>query len=331
MSYLSNYKSKLEDLKLTHKFVSNRLILLYILFGLAQGLFLGTIIAYAISNPEVFENVFPILIYVILYLCSFFLFIPIVKYTRGFTKGNLSEFIYDIISNETGVHFEPLTDIKEINNFANENTNILSGISFKCISNKAAANFELLRDIKEINNIEKEITNILSGISLSTNMCVNIYDETRGNVIARYSYVDITYNKSLSYSGFLITIPTDIATGDCKIFTKNFTQYSLYYKKDKENSNSLSHIFYNKKEEYHFDENLLKLHQEIDEYYNDTLSNKMSIGLLSKNKHLSIMFANNPKVHPKFVFKHKLTDEYLESLINAIIKDIKLIQNIASR
>lgn len=292
---LSNYKSKLEDLKLTHKFVSNRLILLYILFGLAQGLFIGTIIAYAIFNPEELENVFLLLIFIVLYLCSFFLFIPIVRYTRGFTRGNLSDFIYNIISNETGVHFEPLTDKKEINNFARENTNILYGNT------------------------------------LGTHMCVNIYDETRENVIARYSYVEITYNKYLSYSGFLITIPTEIATSDCKIFTKNFTQYSLDYKKDKENSNSLSYVYYNKKEEYHFDENLLKLHQEIDEYYNDTLSNKMSIGLLSKNKHLSIMFANNPKVHPNFVFKHKLTDEYIEALINAIIKDIKLIQNIASR
>ena len=112
---------------------------------------------------------------------------------------------------------------------------------------------------------------------------------------------------------------------------KSFSYVDDVTKKDKENSNSLSYVFYNKKEEYHFDENLLKLHQEIDEYYNDTLSNKMSIGLLSKNKHLSIMFANNPKVHPNFVFKHKLTDEYIEALINAIIKDIKLIQNIASR
>ena len=57
----------------------------------------------------------------------------------------------------------------------------------------------------------------------------------------------------------------------------------------------------------------------------------MSIGLLSKNNHISIMFANNPKVHPNFTFKHKLTDEYLEKLVNSIIKDIELIKEIYNK
>jgi hypothetical protein len=86
-----------------------------------------------------------------------------------------------------------------------------------------------------------------------------------------------------------------------------------------------------KKTDYVFDQNLVDLHKYIDGYYNEYLSNKMSIGLLSKNNHLSIMFANNPKVHPNFTFKHKLTDEYLEKLVNAVIKDIELIKEIYNK
>jgi hypothetical protein len=114
-------------------------------------------------------------------------------------------------------------------------------------------------------------------------------------------------------------------------FTKSFTSFSIDYKKDKENSDDLTHIYYNKKTDYVFDQNLVDLHKYIDGYYNEYLSNKMSIGLLSKNSHLSIMFANNPKVHPNFTFKHKLTDEYLEKLVNAVIKDIELIKEIYNK
>ena len=292
---LLKYKNKLEDLKATHKYVSNKLIMLYIILGLCQALFIGVIVFHSIVNPESLEKFFPLAIYITLYILSFLLIIPIVRFNRGFTKGNLSDFVYGIISNELGITFEQLNDKKEINSFVKDNSNILC-------SN-----------------------------SLSTSMCVNIFDEGRQNILARYAYVSITYNKYLSYNGYLIIIPSNLATNDSKYFTKNFTQYSLEYKKDKENTNDLTYIFYNKKTEYKYDQKLVDLHKEIDEYYNEYLSNKMSIGLLSKNNHLSIMFANNPKVHPNFIFKHKMTDEYLEKLINSIVKDFELIKEIHNR
>jgi hypothetical protein len=292
---LNNYKNKLDELKRVHKYVSNKLIMLYILFGLCQVLFLGVIVFHSIVSPENLEKFFPLAIYLALYLSSFFLFIPIIKYNNGFTKGQLTEFVYNVVLNELGISFEQVYDKKEINNFV------------------------------------KEYSNILSFNSLSTHMCINLYDETRQNIIARYAYVSITYNKYLSYNGYLIIIPSKLATNDSKYFTKSFTSFSIDYKKDKENSDDLTHIYYNKKTDYVFDQNLVDLHKYIDGYYNEYLSNKMSIGLLSKNNHLSIMFANNPKVHPNFTFKHKMTDEYLEKLINSIVKDIELIKKIHNR
>lgn len=294
MINLKNYQNKLDDLKNVHRYISKKIIMLYIIFGFLQVIFLGGIIALAQIDPDGEKPIF-IIGSVLLYLLSFLLFIPIIKLNRQFTQGNLREFIFDVVSNETNLYFEPLLSNKEYNLYVKENSNLLSSSS------------------------------------LSSNLIVNVYNETKEECIAKYSYIGITYNKYLSYSGYLIIIPSELATSDVKIFTKNFKSYAIEYKEDKENKNDLSYIYYNKKVEYKYNPLLTNLHREIDEYYNEYLSNKMSIGLLSKNNHLSIMFANNPKIHPNFLFKHKLTNEYLESLINAIIKDMDLIKRIYNK
>lgn len=293
MINLNNYKNKTEELKNIHKYVSKKLILLYIIFGLMQAFFLVSIIAYSATH-EGNINVLLILLLLFLWMLSLLMFIPIVKHTNNFTIGNLTDFVFDIVSYETGLSIRKNYDKKEANRYIKDNTNILYGNS------------------------------------ASINLNVDVLDESQ-NVMAKFMFVTISYNRYLSYIGYLIIIPSKLATNDTKYFTKKFTSFSIDYKKDKENSDDLTHIYYNKKTDYVFDQNLVNLHKYIDGYYNEYLSNKMSIGLLSKNNHLSIMFANNPKVHPNFTFKHKLTDEYLEKLVNSIIKDIELIKEIYNK
>lgn len=294
MLYLSNYKNKLDELKNIHKFISKKVIILYIIFGLLQFLFIAGIVVLSIIAEDDPISML-ILLFLILYLLSFLMFIPIIKSTNNFTRGNLADFVFDIVSSETGLTFSKSFDKKQIHEYIKENTNILY------------AN------------------------SASVSLYVDIYDESLQNVMAKYMFVTITYSRYLSYLGYLIIIPNDKGKSDIKIFTKNFKQYAINFKEDKNNRTNLSYIYYNKKEEYKFNQELVDLHKKIDEYYNEYLSNKMSIGLLSKNNHLSIMFGNNPKIHPNFIFKHKMTDEYLEKLINSIIKDIELIKEIYNK
>ena len=81
---LSNYKNKLEDLKAAHKYVPNKLIMLYILFGLHQALFIGVIVFHSIVDPESLEKFFPLGIYVTLYILSF-LFLHTKSISLSFT------------------------------------------------------------------------------------------------------------------------------------------------------------------------------------------------------------------------------------------------------
>ncbi len=294
MINLKQYQNKIDDLKNIHAYIKKKLIGLYILFALIQILFISSfVIMYGIMQIE--PKIVSIIFLIVSYVLSFLLFIPISKYQSRFTQGDLREVFFDILNKETGLFFEPIPDLKEFKNFVKTNSNIIE-------SN-----------------------------SITPYLYINIYDENHEKIIGTYSYINITYNENLTYYGYLIMIPSCHAKGDIKIFTKKFELYGLNYKKDKENSDYISNVFYNKKEEYIKDVELINLHKEIDNYYNEYLSNKMSIGLLSKNKYLSIMFANNPKCHPNFGFKHRLTDEYLEALINSILKDVILIKDIYNR
>lgn len=291
---LNNYRSKTEELYNVHKYISKKLISLYILFGLLQFIFLTSFIALAITS-ETDPKAISIILFLVLYLLTYLLIIPMVKTHNAFTNGNLSEYVYDIVARETGLTFERVVDKKAFNLFLKENSNLLGSSSASIYS------------------------------------CVDIYDENKQNVIAKYSFISITYSKYLSYNGYLIMIPKNNITEDVKIFSKNFKQYALSYKEDKENQNDISYVYYNKKQEYSYPSHLVNLHQEIDRFYNEELSKKMSVGLLAKNNYLGIMFANMPKVHPNLTFKHRMNDEYLEKLLNAIIKDMELIQNIYNK
>ena len=112
MINLKNYQNKLDDLKNVHRYISKKIIMLYIIFGFSQVIFLGGRIAWAQIDPDGEKPIF-IIGSVLLYLSSFLLFIPIVKLNRQFTQGNLREFIFDVVSNETNLYFEPLLSNKE--------------------------------------------------------------------------------------------------------------------------------------------------------------------------------------------------------------------------
>ncbi len=294
MINLKQYQNKIDDLRNVHAYIKKKLICLYVLFAILQLIFIGgLVIMGGIIKKE--PNVIIIISLIVFYISSFLIFIPITRCYSRFTQGNLREVVFDILNKETDLIFEPIVDVKEFNDFIKNNSNF-------CENNY-----------------------------ITSYLYVNIYDENHDQIIGTYSYVDISFNKYLSYSGFLILIPSCHAKGDIKIFTNNFKQFSINHKLDKDNSDDISYVYYNKKQEYTKNDELINLHKEIDNYYNECLSDKMSIGLLSKNNYLSIIFANNPKKHPNFKFKFKLTDEYLESLINSILKDIILIKDIYNR
>ena len=223
MINLNNYKNKTEELKNIHKYVSKKLILLYIIFGLMQAFFLVSIIAYSATH-EGNINVLLILLLLFLWMLSLLMFIPIVKHTNNFTIGNLTDFVFDIVSYETGLSIRKNYDKKEANRYIKDNTNILYGNS------------------------------------ASINLNVDVLDESQ-NVMAKFMFVTISYNRYLSYIGYLIIIPSKLATNDTKYFTKKFISFSIDYKKDKENSDDLTHIYYNKKTDYVFDQNLVNLHK----------------------------------------------------------------------
>ena len=85
-----------------------------------------------------------------------------------------------------------------------------------------------------------------------------------------FLFQDITVSNEDDY--YLLKEITEAAMID----SIDLAYYRLYYE---------VRINQEKFVDYVFDQNLVDLHKYIDGYYNEYLSNKMSIGLLSKNNH----------------------------------------------
>lgn len=290
---LNKHKNIIEELSLLYKYIKKKILTLIIICGIVS---IISIIGIAIctSDDEIINPLF--YLFIVLLFLNWLLLIPIIKYSNAFTYGNYQSTIFDIVEKETEYSFKEVLDKKERTNFFVTNTNVIDKYSgFQAIF------FKDVYDKEDL--VNKKIT---------------------------YSYINVTYSKNASFSGYAICIPITLNNIDCKVLPTSLYMAVKGYKLDKNVMIDNKNIYYyNKNNEYEYNIVVEKIYKYIKEQLNNIYQDEVDFGLFLYNGMLTIIIKYDKKHHPIVGFPLNFKEYKIEKLINVVLNDLNLtIKNI---
>lgn len=290
MVNLENHSTSLNELFAIHKYIKKRLITLAIISAIISVISIIGLIIFTkddqITNPLGY-------VAIVLLCLNWLLLIPIVKYINAFIYGNYPSTLLNIIEKETEYSFKEVLDKKEKREMFLENTNLFDKYS-----------------------------------SFQATFLIEVYDkEDFINKKFTYSQISITYSKSSSFLGYAVTFPFDKIDADCKLLPIMLYPVIYGYKQDKDiTSNEGIFYYYNKKNITLYNPLMEKIFASVKKAFDEVYGeDEVVFGLAFYNKMLTIIINHDKKYHPLISFSLKLKNEKIKKNLEAIIKDIELI------